>query len=52
MSIASMALGSLKGGKKLIEALDEMAKYDYEYEDFFFEANLVLGDTEGENDDH
>ena len=27
-------------GKKLIEALDEMAKYDYEYEDFF-EANLV-----------
>lgn len=38
-------------GEKLIEALDEMAKYDYEYEDFF-EANLVLGDTEGENDDH
>ena len=38
-------------GKKLIEALDEMAKYDYEYEDFF-EANLVLCDTEGENDDH
>lgn len=38
-------------GKKLIEALDEMAKYDYEYEDFF-EANLVPGDTEGENDDH
>lgn len=37
-------------GKKLIEALDEMAKYDYEYEDFF-EANLVPGDTEGENDD-
>lgn len=34
-------------GEKLIEALDEMAKYDYEYEDFF-EANLVLGDTEGE----
>ena len=27
-------------GKKLIEALDEMAKYDYEYDDFF-EANLV-----------
>lgn len=40
-----------KKGKKLIEALDEMAKYDYEYEDFY-EANLVLGDTEGENDDH
>lgn len=37
-------------GEKLIEALDEMAKYDYEYEDFF-EANLVLGDTKGENDD-
>lgn len=35
-------------GKKLIEALDEMAKYNYEYEDFF-EANLVTGDTEGEN---
>lgn len=35
-------------GEKLIEALDEMAKYDYEYEDFF-EANLVSGDTEGEN---
>lgn len=27
-------------GKKLIEALDEMAKYEYEYDDFF-EANLV-----------
>lgn len=27
-------------GEKLIEALDEMAKYDYEYEDFY-EANLV-----------
>lgn len=27
-------------GKKLIEVLDEMAKYDYEYDDFF-EANLV-----------
>lgn len=37
-------------GEKLIEALDEMAKYDYEYEDFF-EANLVSGDTEGENDE-
>ena len=36
-------------GKKLIEALDEMAKYNYEYEDFF-EANLVLSDTKGEND--
>ena len=34
-------------GKKLIEALDEMAKYDYEYEDFF-EANLVPGDTKGD----
>ena len=30
-------------GKKLIEALDEMAKYDYEYDDFF-EANLVPGE--------
>ena len=27
-------------GKKLIEALDEMAKYEYEYDDFY-EANLV-----------
>lgn len=39
-----------ENGKKLIEALDEMAKYDYEYLDFF-EANLVPGDTEGENDE-
>lgn len=38
-------------GKKLIEALDEMAKYNYEYLDFF-EANLVPGDTEGGNNDH
>lgn len=30
-------------GNKLIEALDEMAKYDYEYDDFS-EANLVAGD--------
>lgn len=51
MGLASMVPGLLKKGKKLIEALDEMAKYDYEYEDFF-EANLVPGDTEGENDDH
>lgn len=37
-------------GKKLVEALDEMAKYDYEYEPFF-EANLVPGDTEGDKHD-
>lgn len=37
-------------GEKLIKALDEMAKYNYEYQDFF-EANLIHVDEKGENDD-
>lgn len=38
-----------KKGEKLVEVLDEMAKYDYEYDDFF-EANLVLCDPKGEDE--
>lgn len=36
-------------GEKLIEALDEMAKYDYEYQPFFEANQVLIIDEKGES---